>query len=136
MERINAEKIKEFLLKKDNLTILILTGVLFLVIAWPVGENTEGNKNNNNMSELWDRSGGNVDNNKTKTDEFDKFVIEIIQQKINVETFTNIQNIDELLQSINQSEHHFQQISTNSSPQQIFNEFKSEKINKNIRIEL
>ena len=60
MKRLNTEKIKEFLLKKDNLTILILTWILLLVIAWPVGEETALN---NNMSGLWDRNGGSIDKN-------------------------------------------------------------------------
>ena len=65
MKRLNTEKIKEFLLKKDNLTILILTGILFLVIAWPVGEETVSN---NNMSGLWDRNGGSIDKNNNATE--------------------------------------------------------------------
>lgn len=57
MKRINMEKIKEYLLKRDNLIILILTGVLLLVIAWPIEEvSTKKNKETG----LWDRSGGNI----------------------------------------------------------------------------
>lgn len=57
MKRINMEKIKEYLLKRDNLIILILTGVLLLVIAWPMEEvSTKKNKETG----LWDRSGGNI----------------------------------------------------------------------------
>lgn len=60
MKRINLEKIKEYLLKRDNLIILILTGVLLTVIAWPIEEvSTKKNKE----SELWDRSSGNMEKN-------------------------------------------------------------------------
>ena len=57
MKYINVEKVKEFLLKRDNLIIVVLTGILLLVIAWPIEE-----KNENRDSEygLWDRSGGNI----------------------------------------------------------------------------
>ena len=54
------EKIKEYLLKRDNLVILILTGILLLVIAWPVEETVS---NENNASGLWDRGNTNIDNN-------------------------------------------------------------------------
>lgn len=57
MGKINLEEVKQFLLKKDNLLILILTGVLLLVIAWPISEE---NAIENNMSGLWDRSGDKV----------------------------------------------------------------------------
>ena len=54
MKKLNADIIKEVVLKKDNMIILILTGVLLLIIAWPVKETT---KTNNNVSDLWDKSG-------------------------------------------------------------------------------
>ena len=48
------EKIKQYILKRDNLVIFILTGVLLLVIAWPV----EGNvTEKNNVSDIWDKNG-------------------------------------------------------------------------------
>ena len=60
MKKLNADIIKEVVLKKDNMIILILTGVLLLIIAWPVKETT---KTNNNVSDLWDKSG--VKNNSS-----------------------------------------------------------------------
>ena len=57
MQNINIEKIKQFLLKRDNLIILILTGILCLVVAWPV---SDGSPQKNDVSGLWDKSGGNV----------------------------------------------------------------------------
>ena len=57
MQNINIEKIKQFLLKRDNLIILILTGILCLVVAWPV---SDGSKKENDVSGLWDKSGGNI----------------------------------------------------------------------------
>lgn len=60
MQQINIEKIKQFILKKDNLIILILTGVLCLVIAWPVpGSTTKESQ----MSGLWDRTESNINQN-------------------------------------------------------------------------
>ena len=57
MKQFNLEKIKQYLLKRDNLVILILTGILLIVIAWPV-ENTASKKNN--MTGLWDRKSDNI----------------------------------------------------------------------------
>ena len=51
MKYIKAEKVKEFLLKKDNLIIVILTGILMLIIAWPIESNTD--KKTNEISKLW-----------------------------------------------------------------------------------
>ena len=50
MKEGNFKIIKQYIMKKDNMIILILTGVLLLVIAWPV---ESGTKNENNMSGLW-----------------------------------------------------------------------------------
>ena len=56
--KFDIEKIKQYFLKRDNLIILILTGILLLVIAWPIEQkNTE---KQNNMSELWYRNDGNM----------------------------------------------------------------------------
>lgn len=57
MKQFNLEKIKQYLLKKDNLVILILTGILLIVIAWPV-DNTASTENN--MTDLWDRKSDNI----------------------------------------------------------------------------
>lgn len=54
------EKIKAFVLKKDNLLICVLTGILLLVIAWPVKSKEETN-NNKNMSGLWNPTGKSVE---------------------------------------------------------------------------
>ena len=67
MKKIDVEKIKEFLLKRDNLVILILIGILFLVIAWPIEDSTKTVKTNE-MYELWDRSDDNIDKNKEQTE--------------------------------------------------------------------
>ena len=57
MKNRNVEKVKEFLLKKDNLIIIVLTGILMLIIAWPVENKSE---NKMGSSELWDRNSGNI----------------------------------------------------------------------------
>lgn len=60
------EKIKQYILKKDNLVIIILTGVLLLVIAWPV----EGNvTQKNNMSGLWDKNNSTVTSKSVQKDD-------------------------------------------------------------------
>ena len=66
MQQINMEKIKQFILKKDNLIILILTGVLFLVIAWPIPENLPKEEQ---MSQLWDRTSSNMNENISETEQ-------------------------------------------------------------------
>ena len=66
MHKLNLHIIKEMLMKKDNMIILVLLGILLLVIAWPV----EGNeKNNNEISGLWDRSGSTVVNTEQEYDQ-------------------------------------------------------------------
>ena len=58
MKDWSIEKIKQYIVKRDNLVILILTGVLLLVIAWPV----EGTgKEKNKVSDLWDKNGSNAE---------------------------------------------------------------------------
>lgn len=54
------EKIKQIFLKRDNLIILILTGILCMVIVWPIPDNSS---NTNNVSALWDRKSSTI--NKT-----------------------------------------------------------------------
>ncbi len=57
MKKINLDLIKRYIMKKDNMTILILTGILFLVIAWPVGGN---DKKETNVTDLWDRKSDSI----------------------------------------------------------------------------
>ena len=52
MWKLNADITKEKLLKKDNMLILILVGILLLVIAWPV-EGYEDKEET--VSDLWDK---------------------------------------------------------------------------------
>lgn len=71
-----VEKIKEFLLRKDNLIIIVLTGILMLIIAWPI----EGEKENEiSTSKLWDRSKSNIYQNNEDT----------IENTLNEENFLN-----------------------------------------------
>lgn len=60
MDKLNLNLIKEKLLKKDTMMILILTGILCLVIAWPVKEKEE---DNSNATALWDRNGATMKKN-------------------------------------------------------------------------
>lgn len=57
MKKINLDLIKRYIIKKDNMIILILTGILFLVIAWPVGGN---DKKETNVTDLWDRKSDSI----------------------------------------------------------------------------
>ncbi|MBR5597893.1 MAG: stage III sporulation protein AG [Lachnospiraceae bacterium] len=53
------ESLKQTIMKKDNMVILILTGILLLVIAWPV-KNEENSSNK--VSDLWGRDDVNMNN--------------------------------------------------------------------------
>ncbi len=64
MKKINFDLIKQYVMKKDNMLILILTGILFLVIAWPVGEKETSDTDMNGM---WSRSGVDSGTNDEKT---------------------------------------------------------------------
>ena len=66
MKQFNIKEIKEYLLKKDNLIILILTGVLLLVIAWPIDSTSS---NENNETDLWYRNNDKIENNSIRSDE-------------------------------------------------------------------
>jgi len=74
------EEIKKFIQKKDRLIIIVLTGILLLVIAWPVSENSGDEKMN--KYELWDREGGIIENNTEKIEQNNKdtYVIESDRQ--------------------------------------------------------
>ncbi len=71
MENKKIERIKQLLLKRDNLIILILTGILCMVIAWPVSEDSSYK---NDVSGLWDRNNDTInqisDNEKHKQESF------------------------------------------------------------------
>lgn len=56
-------KIKEFFQKKDNLVIVVLTGILLLVVAWPIS-GSESETENVNVSELWYKKSDNIENNQ------------------------------------------------------------------------
>ena len=61
MDKLNLHIIKEKVLKKDNMVILVLMGILLLVIAWPI----EGNNiDETNVSGLWDRNSGIINSTK------------------------------------------------------------------------
>ena len=93
MEKI--EKIKQLLLKRDNLIILILTGILCMVIAWPVPENSS---KTNEVSGLWDRNNGNMDKTTNgikqipensfhgeellKGDAWETYIVEYLEEKL------------------------------------------------------
>ena len=57
MIKLNPNIINKNILKKDNMIILILMGVLLLVIAWPMESYEE---KETSVSGLWDRSGSTV----------------------------------------------------------------------------
>lgn len=91
MQKIDVEKIKQFILKRDNLIILILTGVLFLVIAWPIPENSENEKQ---MSRLWDRTGSNINKSVSETEQGAEEAFED-----NEEAYT-VKNLEQRLENI------------------------------------
>ena len=52
MIKLKQDIIKEKIVNKDNMLILILSGILLLVIAWPMEKDVE---KAGSMSDLWDR---------------------------------------------------------------------------------
>ena len=68
MKYQSIEKVRQYILKKDNLIIIILTGILLLVIAWPIEEK---GKEKNNVSDLWDNKNGNVNVELTRRSDSD-----------------------------------------------------------------
>ncbi|MBR3602212.1 MAG: stage III sporulation protein AG [Lachnospiraceae bacterium] len=58
------EKIKDFLLRKDNLIIIVLTGILMLVIAWPIESEKE---KVSSEYKLWDKGKSNIYQNNKDT---------------------------------------------------------------------
>ncbi len=67
MNKLNLNIIKENLMKKDNMIILILLGILLLVIAWPM-EGYEENEKAERMYDLWDRNTDKVQETVERTD--------------------------------------------------------------------
>ena len=65
MEKINWRSIKSNFIKRDNMLILILTGVLLLVIAWPV-KIEEGK--DNQVTNLWGSKKNMMDTNLEGTE--------------------------------------------------------------------
>ena len=63
MIKLNPNIIKENVIKKDNMIILILMGVLLLVIAWPM----EGYEEKDvGVSGLWDRNSSTIQETRDK----------------------------------------------------------------------
>ena len=99
MKEWNFKILKQNVIKKDNMIILILTGVLLLVIAWPVEENTE---KNSNMSDLWGNQ--NVNMNKTTKEnlgtmkEIDDSTI-LVSEELQEEEYI-VQRLEERLEAI------------------------------------
>ena len=59
-EKFNLDITKEKLLKKDNMLILILLGILLLVVAWPIEEHKE---TEHTVSGLWDKNSSKMNEN-------------------------------------------------------------------------
>lgn len=72
----SVEKIKDFLLRKDNLIIIVLTGILMLVIAWPIESEKE---KVSSEYKLWDKGKSNIYQNNKDT----------VESTLNEEVFLN-----------------------------------------------
>ena len=72
----SVEKIKDFLLRKDNLIIIVLTGILMLVIAWPIESEKE---KVSSEYKLWDKGKSNIYQNNKDT----------VESTLNEEIFLN-----------------------------------------------
>ena len=67
MIKLNPNIIKENALKKDNMIILILVGILLLVIAWPMEEYGEKEKTEQ-VYGLWDKNDDRLTETNKKSD--------------------------------------------------------------------
>lgn len=96
MIKLNPNITKEKVLKKDNMIILILTGILLLVIAWPM-EKPE--KKENSVSELWDRNNGMLqETNETTIDAKEVNEVSISQSFLDEEYI--VQTLEHRLEEI------------------------------------
>ena len=96
MIKLNPNITKEKMLKKDNMIILILTGILLLVIAWPM---EEPDKKENSVSELWDRNNGMLqETNETTIDAKEVNEVSISQSFLDEEYI--VQTLEHRLEEI------------------------------------
>ena len=96
MIKLNPNITKEKVLKKDNMIILILTGILLLVIAWPM---EEPEKKENSVSELWDRKNGMLqETNETTIDAKEVNEVSISQSFLDEEYI--VQTLEHRLEEI------------------------------------
>ena len=96
MIKLNPNITKEKVLKKDNMIILILTGILLLVIAWPM---EEPEKKENSVSELWDRNNGMLqETNETTIDGKEVIEVSISQSFLDEEYI--VQTLEHRLEEI------------------------------------
>lgn len=96
MIKLNSNITKEKVLKKDNMIILILTGILLLVIAWPM---EEPDKKENSVSELWDRNNGMLqETNETTIDAKEVNEVSISQSFLDEEYI--VQTLEHRLEEI------------------------------------
>ena len=96
MIKLNPNITKEKVLKKDNMIILILTGILLLVIAWPM---EEPEKKENSVSELWDRNNGMLqETNETTIDAKEVNEVSISQSFLDEEYI--VQTLEHRLEEI------------------------------------
>ena len=96
MIKLNPNITKEKVLKKDNMIILILTGILLLVIAWPM---EEPDKKENSVSELWDRNNGMLqETNETTIDAKEVNEVSISQSFLDEEYI--VQTLEHRLEEI------------------------------------
>ena len=78
MVKLNPNIIKENFVKKDNMIILILMGVLLLVIAWPM----EGYEDKDTgVSGLWDRNSSMMQETSEKQENNDQVNMAYISKK-------------------------------------------------------
>ena len=96
MIKLKPNITKEKVLKKDNMIILILTGILLLVIAWPM---EEPDKKENSVSELWDRNNGMLqETNETTIDAKEVNEVSISQSFLDEEYI--VQTLEHRLEEI------------------------------------
>lgn len=77
-------KIKEFFQKKDNLVILVLTGILLLVISWPISD-TE--VESDTKSQLWYKQNDTIEKNQLELEKQTVVLGEESQENFNEKAY-------------------------------------------------
>lgn len=92
-----SKKFKEIFLKKDNMIICILLGVLLLIIVWPVENNKEAEQKYN----IWDSKEGKISYQEGQKEEKMGMKDDIIMEEDIINEMSNYEgNLEKRLESL------------------------------------